>query len=93
MKTVNVSSRAKALNEILKKASRSGLILQSSDGRRFVLTSIESWEAFDVGPSDDFSEEVKRTGQNKELFAYLAKRRRGSKNIPLEKVKERLGLN
>lgn len=93
MKTINVSSRAKSLNELLKKARRSGMILQSSDGRRFILTSIESWEGFEVGHGNDFSQEVKRTGQNKELLEFLDKRRRSSKKIPLAKVKEQLGLN
>ncbi len=93
MKTITVSPRAKTLNSLLRKARRNGLILQSADGQRFVLTSIENWEGFDVGAEGDFASEVKRTVRNKELMKLLAERRRGDgKRIPLAEVKEQLGL-
>ena len=92
MKTITVSARAKALNELLKQARAKGLILQSADGRRFVLASIETWEGFDVGASDDFAREVQRTTQNKKLMKALARRRGQGQKVPLSKVKEQLGL-
>ena len=70
-----------------------GLILQTTDGHRFMLCSLEDWEGFDVGESDDFEQEVEATGQNAELMTLLAKRRSHGKRIPLETLKEELGLD
>ncbi len=93
MKTIAVPARARILNDLLKKARRSGLILQSVHGHRFVLASIENWQGFDVGAGDDFSREVKLTVRNRKLMKLLAGRRSHGKTIPLAKVKEQLGLN
>lgn len=93
MKTVTVPARAKTLNNLLKRARRTGLILQSADGQRFVLASLEHWEGFAVGVGDDFAREVKLTVRNKKLMKFLAERRTHGKRIPLAKVKEQLGLN
>jgi hypothetical protein len=70
MKTVIVSSRSKTLHALLRQARRNGLILQSPEGERFMLTPIGDWEAFHVGDSEDFAEEVKSTSQNKELMKF-----------------------
>ena len=93
MKTINVSSRSKALRAILKQARRNGLILQSPEGDRFVLAPIGDWQAFEVGNSEDFAEEVKSTSRNKELIKFLAERRTRGKRVSIEKVREKLGLN
>ena len=93
MKTVTVPARAKTLNSLLKRARRTGLILQSADGQHFVLASLEHWEGFDVGAGDDFAREVKLTVRNKKLMKFLAERRTHGKKIPLAKVKEQLDLN
>ena len=93
MKTITVPAREKTLNDVLKKARRNGVILQSADGQRFVLTSIKNWEGFHVGASNNFANEVKLTAQNKKLMQLLSERRRRTKRIPLTKVKEQLGLN
>ena len=82
MKTVTVSPRAKTLHNLLRKARRNGLILQSPEGERFVLTPIGNWIGFDVGDSDDFAEEVKMTVRNKKLMKFLAKRRRHGVMLP-----------
>ncbi len=92
MKTITVPARSKTLNKLLKKAGRTGLILQSANGHRFVLASIEGWQGYDVGAGDDFADEVKRTVRNKKLMKTLADRRRGGKRIPLAKLKAELGL-
>ncbi len=92
MRTVTVSPRAKTLNDLLKRAKRSSLILQAADGQRFVLTSLEEWTAFDVGNGGDFDHEVKATAENKKLMKHLASRRSGSKRIPLAAAKEQLGI-
>ena len=93
MKTVTVSPRAKTLHSLLRQARRKGLILQSPEGERFVLTPIGDWIGFEVGESDDFAEEVKMTAQNKKLMKFLAKRRSHGKRIPIEKVRKQLGLD
>ena len=93
MRTITVPAGAKTLNDLLKKARRSGLILQSVDGQRFVLASIESWQGFDVGAGNDFGREVKLTARNRKLMKFLAGRRSHDKTIPLAKVKEQLGLD
>ena len=83
MTTISVPARAKTVNALLKKARRRSLILQSSDGRRFVLAPVEGWEAFEVG--EDFT-------QNKKLMKFLTERRSKGKTIPLEQVKAELGI-
>ena len=93
MRTITVPARAKTLNDLLKRARRSGLILRSVDGQRFVLASIENWEGFGVGAGDNFAREVKRTVRNKKLMKFLADRRSHGKTVPLAKVKERLGFD
>ena len=92
MKTIIVSSRSKTIHALLKQARRNGLILESPEGERFVLAPIGDWQAFEVGDSEDFAEEVKATSQNKELIKFLKERRTRGKRIPIEKVRERLGL-
>jgi hypothetical protein len=95
MKTIAVSARAKTLNELLKKARRGTVILESADGQRFALTSVNNWEGFDVGNSTDFAQEVERTGKNKRLMKSLAARRKstGAKGVPITVVRKQLGLD
>ena len=95
MKTFSVSARAKTLNELLKKARRGTVILQSADGQRFALTSVNDWEGFEVGSGQDFAREVARTGQNKKLMKSLAARRKTAqtRGIPIAQVKKQLGLD
>jgi hypothetical protein len=50
------------------------------------------WQGFEVGNDEDFGKEVERTVENRELMQFLARRRRGGKNIPLAEVKARHGL-
>ncbi|MCI0420367.1 MAG: hypothetical protein L0387_15705 [Acidobacteria bacterium] len=86
MRTVAISARAKSLNDLLKKARRSEVILESSDGHRFVLASITSWEAFQVGDDDDIT-------RNKGLMKHLSTRRSKGKRITMAEVKTRLGFS
>lgn len=92
MKTINVSPRAKTLNSLLQKARRNGLILESPEGDRFVLTPLNAWIGFDVGSSGEFSKEVEATVRNKKLMKHLAARRGKNKRTSLAKVKEELGV-
>ena len=92
MKVITVSPQETFLHHLLTTVLHDGLILQTTEGQRFVLFSLEGWEGFDVGESEDFEQEVEVTGQNTELMAFLAERRSHGKRIPLDKVKEELGL-
>lgn len=74
------------LNDLLKKARRKQVVLQSAHGERFVLASIQGWEGFEVGQDDDIT-------KNRRLMSHLARRRSGGKRIPLAQVKAQLGLS
>ncbi len=60
--------------------------LESADGQRFVLLSIEDWEGFEVGEDEDLT-------KNKSLMEYLADRRSHGRRIPLAEVKAQLGVS
>ena len=92
MNTVTVPIEEKTLNALLEKARDDGLILQSAGGERFLLVSVENWQSYEVGDSDNFEEEVELTGQNQELMDFLVERRRDASRIPLADIKEELGL-
>jgi hypothetical protein len=86
MRAITIPTRAKALNDLLRKARHKEVILESADGERFVLASIQGWEGFEVGADDDIT-------QNRKLMSHLASRRSGGKRIPLAEVKAQLGLS
>jgi hypothetical protein len=95
MKPVTVSSNAKTLNALLKKARRRDVILESAEGERFVLSSMARWQSFEVGDSDDFAVEVQRTAQHKRLAKVMTERRVKDQSKPrlsIEKVRQELGL-
>jgi len=96
MKTIKVSPRSKKVNELLKIAQRADLILQSADGAQYVLARVTNMQAFYVGRSDDFDEEISTTRKNKRLMKFLGERAtkaKSQKGIPLEVVKKELGLD
>ncbi|GAB4503737.1 MAG: hypothetical protein Fur0043_07290 [Anaerolineales bacterium] len=95
MKPTIVPREEKTLNALLRKARRQNVILESADGQRYVLAAISNWQGFEIGDSDDFAEEVKRTAQNKELVQFMADRRKGSKGKPTytaAEARKQLGL-
>ena len=83
---ITVPPRAKTLNDLLRKARHKEIVLESADGERFVLASIQSWEGFEIGEDDDIT-------RNAKLMSRLASRRSGGKRIPLAEVKAQLGLS
>ncbi len=93
MKVVTVPAEQKFLFDLLKEVQEEGLILQTTDGQQFVLLSLEEWQGFDVGDSEDFEQEVRATSENKALMAFLAERRSNGKRIPMADVKKQLGLS
>lgn len=74
MKTITVSARSKTLNELLKMAQRTDLILRSADGAQYVLARVTNTQAFYVGRSDDFDKEIAATRKNKRLMKFLGER-------------------
>jgi len=93
MKVVTVPAEQKFLFDLLMKVEEEGLILQTTDGQQFVLLSLQDWQGFDVGDSDDFEQEVKATSEHKALMAFLAERRSHGKRVPMADVKKQLGLS
>ena len=96
MKTVNISSRAKTVNALLKMARRKNIILRSTNGEQFILSPIQNWEVFDIDYiGDDFDKEVKATVKNKKLMNYLADRKKknaGKPRYSIKEVRKELGL-
>ena len=86
MKAITIPARARMLNDLLRKARRKEIVLESADGERFVLASIQGWEGFEVGDDEDIT-------KNKEFMNHLASRRSGGKRIPLAEVRAQLGLS
>jgi hypothetical protein len=76
MKTVNVSTKEKTINSLLKKAQRGGLILRSPGGQEFILAEI-----------NDFNREVELTRQNKALMKLLDSRGKRTETIKTSEMK------
>jgi hypothetical protein len=96
MKALTISTKSKTLNELLEKARRRDLILRSAEGEQFVLARVTGMQAFDVGNSDDFEQEIEMTRKNKKLMKFLDERgaqKKAGKDIPLTQVRRRLGLS
>ena len=85
MKTTRVSPRAKTLNDLLNRARRQAVILETVGGEKFVLASIEGWEEYTLPKDGDIT-------KNKRLMKQLETRRRPAKPIPIAEVKRELGL-
>jgi hypothetical protein len=81
MKKIAVSSRARTLNDLLKQAVGENLILQTADGREFLLAEI-----------DNFGREIELTRQNEDLMRLLNQRGNEKATVPLREARTRLGL-
>ena len=93
MKTISVSGKSKAVNDLLKLARKGDLILESSDGSRYFVTRIKNARSFQIDyDGDDFAEEIKATRKNKELMKFLDKRaiHKAGTGIPLKKIRDEL---
>ena len=82
MRTVNVSTKEKTINTLLKKAQRGGLILRSPGGQEFILAEI-----------NDFNRKIKLTRQNKSLMKLLDSRGKQTKTFKASEVKKQIGVN
>lgn len=92
MKVVTVPTEQTFLSDLLMHVEEEGLLLQTDDGQQFVLFSLADWQGFEVGDSEDFEEEVRKTAANQALMAFLAERKRDSERVSMQNVKELLGL-
>ena len=81
MKTIAIPSQSTDIHPLLNQAREDDLILRASDGSEFMLSAV-----------DDFDHEIARTRQNQKLMAFLDERAKQIKTVPLEAVKQQLGL-
>ena len=80
MKTINLSESLALSSELLDLAREEVLILQTPDGREFVLAQI-----------DEFRREVELTRQTPELMELLEQRGRSQATVSLSQVQAELG--
>jgi hypothetical protein len=95
MKTMTVNTRSRVLNELLKLAQESDVVLQLADGGQFVLSKIGDAEGFEVGNSDELVVEIQHARKNKEFMKFPDQRGGQAKNgkgIPLAEVRRQLDL-
>jgi hypothetical protein len=92
MKTISVSSRSKSIQDLLKKARKSGVIIESPAGKRYVLAPLGNWQAYEIGENDDFAQEVEATSRNAKLIKDMASQRAPGPRTSLKDVKKQLGL-
>jgi hypothetical protein len=81
LKTVELATVAPNLAELLDLASEEAVILKTPEGREFVLTEV-----------DDFDAEIALVCHNDELMALLEERSREKTSYTLQQVREQLGL-
>ncbi len=81
MKMIHLPSASVEVSALLDEAKREDLIVRAPDGSEFMLTAV-----------DEFDREVASTRRNEKLMAFLDKRAREDKTIPLAEVKRQLGL-
>ena len=80
MKTIYLSESLALSNDLLDRAGEEALILQTPDGREFVLAQI-----------DEFQREVELTRQNPELMELLEQCGRSQATVLLSQVQSELG--
>ena len=81
MKTIKVTENSLNLEAILNLASKENILLETPEGREFVLAEIEN-----------FDREVELTRQNQELMNFLDERSREQMTLTLNQVRQQLGL-
>ena len=81
MKTIKVTENSLNLEAILNLASKENILLETLEGREFVLAEI-----------DNFDREVELTRQNQELMNFLDERSREQMTLTLNQVRQQLGL-
>lgn len=81
MKTIHVSADQSAVLALLEQAGDENVLLQTPEGRAFVLAEV-----------DDFEREIELVRRNEELMNFLAARSQEKKRFTLQEVREKLNL-
>jgi hypothetical protein len=79
---VTVPAQQTELTAILDQAREEDVLIRTADGSEFLVSAV-----------DDFDLEIARTRKNTALMELLEVRARQSETIPLDEVKDRLGLS
>ena len=89
MRTVELTTIAQPVEDLLDLAGTEGVLLHLPNGKVFLLTSVTDATAED----DDFADEVARTRQNAALMQLLRERSQEQTRYSTQQVRERLGLS
>ena len=81
MKTIELPHPSTEVAGLLNQARQEDLIVRLADGSEFMLVAI-----------DEFDHEIAATRSNEKLMAFLEARGKQAATIPLDEVKQRLGL-
>jgi hypothetical protein len=81
MKTIIIPPQATDIHVLLEQACQEDILVRAADGAEFMLSAV-----------DDFDHEIARTRQNAKLMALLDARAKQTETVPLEEVKQQLGL-
>ncbi|MBI3821570.1 MAG: hypothetical protein HY289_02710 [Planctomycetes bacterium] len=81
MTKIDLTKRSPTLPQVLQLAGEEDLILETLEGRQFVVAEI-----------DDFADEVAAVVKNKALMQLLAERSKETKRVSLAEARARLGL-
>ena len=79
MKKIDLATSSPTLPQVLQLAGEEDLLLETLEGRQFVLAEI-----------DDFAKEIATVVKNKALMKLLAERSKETTSIPLSQVRSRL---
>jgi hypothetical protein len=79
MKAIHVSKTSPTLRQVLELAGEDNVLLQTAEGRQYVLAEI-----------DDFAEEVAKVRDNKAIMRLLGNRSKEAGRFTLRQVREDL---
>jgi hypothetical protein len=88
MKTIDLTTVAQPVEDLLDLASIEEVLLRLPNGKVFLLASVSDTPVDD----DDFEDEVARTRQNTALMDLLRERSHEQTRYSAQQVRERLGL-
>ena len=89
MRTIELTTIAQPVEELLDLADAEGVLLHLPNGKVFLLTSVMDT----AEDEDDFADEVARTRQNAALMQLLRERSQEQTRYSAQQVRERLGLD
>ncbi|MGH9836998.1 MAG: hypothetical protein ACREBD_01120 [Blastocatellia bacterium] len=81
MKTIELTSDAPTLHELVKLADRENVIIRTAQGRQFLLAEL-----------DDFELEVERLKNSEEFMAFLDERSKERGTTSIEELRKELGI-